>query len=110
MSVDDFIKIMLATGFTFSLVGISFQIMRLIGKFTASIQDLRKTFQNVSTVSDLVVEDYRRVRGVLLSIVDVVDNLQKNVLSPLKTITNILSLFGRKQEDEELENSDESAI
>lgn len=99
MNVDDFVKIVLVLGFTFSMVGISFQIMRLIGKFTASLQDLRKTFQNVSTASDMAVEDYGKIRVVLNSVLGAVDNIQ-NVLSPLKNVASILSLFGQKKPEE----------
>src|SRR5688572_23002505 len=96
MNVDDFVKVVLVLGFTFSMVGISFQIMRLIGKFTASLQDLRKTFQNVSTVSDMAVEDYSKLRGLLNGILGAFDNIQ-NVLSPLSVVTNMLSKFGPKK-------------
>lgn len=91
MNVDDFVKITLALSVAFSLVGISFQIMRLIGKLADSLQDLRKAIQNISNMSDMVLEDYMEVRTILRAVIDLVKNFRSQVIEPLSKLGGAVS-------------------
>ncbi len=93
MSVDDIVKLLLALAVSSSLVVISYEIARLIGKLADTVQDLRRAVQNVSTASDMVLEDYQQVRKILQTFTDIVENFEENILSPMRLITNLLQAF-----------------
>ena len=93
MNVDDIVKLMLALAISVSLVGISYQIMRLIGKLADSIQDLRRAVQNVSSASDMILEDYGEIRKLLRVFMDVVGNFEENILSPIRLVTKLIQRF-----------------
>ncbi|MBL8015452.1 MAG: hypothetical protein JNK26_04685 [Candidatus Doudnabacteria bacterium] len=92
MNVDDFVKILLAVSVAFAIVGIAFQIMRLIGKTADSVQDFRKTIQNVSSASDLMLEDYKKVRGLLTDVLDIISTFRQNILTPAKALLGFVKI------------------
>lgn len=101
MNVDDLVKLALAFAVTFSIVGISFQIMRVIGKMADTIQDLRRAAQNISSASDMVLEDYGKIRKLLDKLFSIIDAIQENIAVPLKAIGWVAGkLPGRKTGDE----------
>lgn len=88
MTVDDFLKIVIVVGVTFSIVGISWQIMRLVSKLADTVQDTRRVVQNVGEVSDLAVEDYRSVRGIIKSV--------GNIGATFDGVTKLMNRFSGK--------------
>lgn len=102
MTVDETVKLMLAIGFTFSLAGISFSIMMLIGKFTAILQDLRKVLQNTGVVSDLILEDYNKIRSAITGIFGGMGDLIQGV----SLIKSFLSRGKKSSKHESNENTD----
>jgi hypothetical protein len=85
MTVDELLKIVVVVGVTFSIVGISWQIMRLISKLADTVQDTRRVVQNVGEVSDLAVEDYKSVRGIVKSV--------GNIGAAFEGITKLMGRF-----------------
>ncbi len=108
MVVDDIIKLLLAISVSISLVGISWQIARLIGKVADSLQDLRKALQNISTATDLFLEDYNDVRKVLRKVLNIFDNLG-TIAAPFAKFSSFLAgMAGKgKEDDEEIEEVSE---
>jgi hypothetical protein len=103
MSVDEIVKLMLAVAVSFAIIGIAWQLMRVIGKLADSIQDLRRTFQNVSKVSDMAVEDYETIRGGIKNVLGIFTNFNEGFLLPLKAIWNLFSRFKGKGEESEMD-------
>lgn len=68
MNVDDFVKILLASGVTVSLVGVSIQIMRLINKVVQTLDPIRKVAEDFGEVSGQTLEDYRSIREWVISL------------------------------------------
>jgi hypothetical protein len=84
--VDDIVKLLLALAVTFSLAGISFQIMRLISKATDMMQDLRKAVQNISTASDMMVEDYSDARKAIKGMIGLMNNINDSVIERYESL------------------------
>lgn len=105
MSVDDLVKLMLAAAVAFAIAGIAFQLMRLIGKLADSLQDLRRTWKNVSKVSDLAVEDYMSLRNGIRNITGIISNFNDGFLVPIKAILTLFNTVKkRKSGDREAES------
>ncbi|MCA9379130.1 hypothetical protein KC640_01755 [Candidatus Dojkabacteria bacterium] len=107
MNVDDIVKLALVFAVTFAIVGISYQIMRVIGKLADTIQDLRRAAQNISNASDMVLEDYGKIRGLLDRLLSIVEN----IAVPLKAIGWIADKLPRRtpepsavEEEQKIEN------
>lgn len=90
MDINDITKLILVLGVTFSIVGISYQVMRLIAAVTENLKDLRRTVQNIGVITDELIEDQRLIKGGIQSFVNVgkkaeemVASIQTKVINPL---------------------------
>jgi len=111
MNVDDFAKILLVIAVSISLLGISYQTMRLIGSTADSIKDLRKVLQNFGTLSDKFIVDYTYITDKLKNIVDTVGGFATNIVDPLKTIFSFVGKFKRgKKSKDEFEYEDDKEV
>ncbi len=100
ISVDDIVKLILVISVSFSLVVIAWQLARLIGAATGLVREIEETAKNVSEGSDMVLDDYRKLRGV----VDMVTGLFNNVAQIKSLLENFTSLFGKEEKKVELES------
>lgn len=102
LTIDDIVKLLLAVSISFAIVVIAFQLMRLFGAVTSSIHDARQILQNVGLVSDMVVEDYNKIRKVI----GIITNFRAEVFQPLLSAWQTLTRRGRKKAAEaDLEDS-----
>ena len=97
MSVDDIVQLLLALALSFAVAGIAYQLMRLIGKLADTVQDMRKAVQNVSEASDMMLEDYSRIRKLLNTILSFVEDLETNLLGPLRTVGKLSRRFSKNK-------------
>lgn len=102
INTDDVVKLILAISVSFAIVAISFQLMRLIGELASSIKDFRKAIQNFSKASDMVLEDYGRVRKVLQGVLDLFSGVQ-NMTKGLSMVSGFLGNFRNNEEEDEEE-------
>jgi hypothetical protein len=108
MNVDDFAKILIVIAISISLLGISYQTMRLIGSMADSIKDLRKVLQNFGLLSDKFLEDYAYITTKLKDLVDTLSGFATNVVDPLKQIFSFVGKLRRKRKEKnEFEYEDE---
>lgn len=89
MEVNDIVKLIVATGLTLSVVGISIQIMRLIGSLADNIKDLRQTVQNFGAITEGFVKEQamidsmlENVGSIIESIKDMINDMRVNVVNP----------------------------
>lgn len=95
MSVDDFVKILLAVAFSISLVGISFQLMRLISKLADTIEDSREGVQSASRMARLLSEDYEKARQEIGGLLGQLRRLKEDFVAPLLKLVTIFGLVGK---------------
>jgi len=100
MSVDDIVKLLLAGSFTFAIVGISYALIKFILSCTSAVEDARKPIQNIGELSDLALEDYRSIRGIVRIASRIVEEVSGYFENPLNLGKKIVSVFNRKGDSE----------
>jgi hypothetical protein len=109
-SVDEIIKLLLGISLSFAIFGIALQIMRLIGKVTDSIQDVRGALKNTSTLTDYILEDYVEIRKAGYDFADKVGAFINNPIASfsllLKSFSTLKNALPRRQKKEKVENKE----
>lgn len=93
MSVDDVTKLLLAGAISFSIVGISIQLMRLLGSFNDVIQDVRSTVRFIGELAHRISGDYKNLREGMANFLNPIQNMVNNVTKPLNRLTKVLGGF-----------------
>lgn len=111
MNVDEIVKLILAISFAISLLGISFQLMRLISKFTDTLEDARGSVQSLSKLSSEVVDDYSMVKTEIMSLISGIKNIKNDVVIPIIKVAGLVgsvgAFVGRKKGDDKSDNEKE---
>ncbi len=87
LNVDDLLKILLVGSISFSIAGISIQIMRLLGTTNSIMQDSRKIITEVNEILKSVKDDYKGIMLRVNGILDMVDDLKTDIIDPLYDLT-----------------------
>lgn len=95
ISVDDIVKLILVISVSFSIVIIAWQLARLIGAAVGLVNEIEETAKNVSEGSDMVLDDYRKVRGVL----DMLSGLFNNVAQIKTMLEGFSSILGKDEKE-----------
>jgi hypothetical protein len=77
VSIDDFLKIILTVSVSFGVFGISLQIMRLLSKVVDILELLKHPIENLSELSDSIVEDYNDIRNYLQMFKSAISGVEK---------------------------------
>lgn len=116
MTVDDVAKLLIVSALSLSIVGLTYQTMRLIGSLADSIKDLRKVLQVAGDLSERLALDYDFISSRVKNTVDSVSGFASNILDPLSTIFGFMKGFKKKKKEEvddfedlEEEDSDEKS-
>lgn len=99
MSVDEISKLLIIVALSFSIAGISYQLMRLIGSFADTVRDFRITVQNLGEVSTKLAEDYDFVSEQVKGFAGAVGGVGKNVINPLTNLFGFLKRFKSSDND-----------
>ena len=97
MNVDDIVKLLLAISVAFAIIGISYALIRFILKLTDTVEDVRKPIQNIGQLSDLALEDYKSIRGVIATVAKISKGLNTLFEDRLKIIQNITEKLKRSK-------------
>jgi len=98
MITDDIVKLLLSGSFSFAIIGISYALIRFIFSCTAIVQEVKKPVSNIGLLSDLALEDYKNIRGIVKSISKIANGVSSYVENPLLLVKNMSGLFGRKSQ------------
>lgn len=99
INIDDVVKLLLAVSVSFSIVVVAWQLARLIGASVEVVKDVEKTAENFSDGSDMILEDYKRIRNV----VDSFSNLFQNISQIKSLLEGLTGILGGDEEVEEAE-------
>jgi len=83
ITIDDFVKVLLVLSVCFSLVGISIQIIRMLGGLVDTVKTGNKIVNNASTLVEKVTGDYDYISEQVKMIVDLVSKFVNKVLGPV---------------------------
>jgi hypothetical protein len=95
ITVDDFIKLIVALAIVFSIVGISWQFIRILGEMVSTVKESNLIIRDGRELIEKVVDDYDYLSEQVKFILESVSGLVKAIVVPL---TNIFS-FLKKIED-----------
>lgn len=101
MNIDDFVKLMLTLSFSFAIIGISYALIRIVLKASDIVEELKKPVQNIGELSDLTLEDYKSIRGIIRTVANLADGINGFLEGPLK-IVNKFKKAQNKNEDSQL--------
>ncbi len=90
MSTDDLTKLLLAGSLAFAIVLISIGIFMILSNLSGTIKDLRKSAKNISSFSDLVLEDYTNGRK---AVYNIMDGFKETILDPLKVVSRFIKFI-----------------
>lgn len=90
MTVDEFVKLLLAVSASIAVVGISIQIMRLLGTLNSTLQDFRFITHQIAEIIDKLSEDYEKIRTNITQMTSPLKSLNNNVIAPLTEMSLML--------------------
>ncbi|MEI7579598.1 MAG: hypothetical protein WCJ58_06245 [bacterium] len=93
MNIDDFVKIILAVSLSFAIVGIAFQVMRLISKVTDNMKELSFSIHNLNKFTERFIEDYDHISNNIKSFSTSISSIGKNIIDPLVSLFGFLQKF-----------------
>jgi uncharacterized protein YoxC len=98
MDISDLSKLILAVAASISIVGISIQLMKLLGAVTRNVDDLRKTVKNVGMLTEGFVEDQKLVKAGLEKLVkasgkieEFIEVISEKIIKPIEVISTFLT-------------------
>lgn len=95
MELQEVGKFALYIAISISIVGVSYQIMRLLSALTGNIKDLRQTVKNVGKITDELIEDQKLMKQGIQSFVNVGKKAEESVeLISVKVIKPFTEVFG----------------
>ena len=105
-SVDDFVKILLAVSVCFSLVGISWQVIKMLTQLTETVKESNLVIRDGRDLLEKFVEDYDYFAGLIKSILESINGFTRGVFVPitnifgfLKNIENLPFMKGKKSKE-----------
>jgi len=100
-TVDDFVKIVLVLSIAFTLVGITIQIIRMLGGFVETVKLSNSILKNMTVIVEKFTSDYDFLSEKIKFIVETVSKFVSGVLGP---ITKVASFVGSFTKDKDKHN------
>ena len=111
-TIDDLIKLILVFALCFAIIGISWQLIRILGEFITTIKETNFILKSVRELTEKFVEDYDYLIEQVKFIIDSISMLSKAVVVPISKVfgflRNIEDLpFLKKKQPQEKEQKKE---
>jgi len=90
ISVDDVVKLLLTFAVCFSIVGISWKLIGMLGHLTETVKESNLIIKDGRDLLEKFVEDYDYFAGLIKSILEAVNGFTKGVFGPLTNIFGFL--------------------
>lgn len=101
MDINDFVKFLLVVSLSFSMVGISVQIMRLLGTTNDTIKLSHEIIRNMTRITTKVSEDYLTMSDHILTFTQSISRVGTHVINPIVGLFGFLDRFKGKSVDDE---------
>lgn len=93
MEINDLAKIILVVALSFSVVGISIQIMRLLGTANDTIKLSHETIRNLNRITTKISDDYLALSDHILTLTQSISRIGTNVIDPIVGLFGFLDRF-----------------
>ena len=90
LAVDDIVKLLLTLAVCFSLVGISWQIIRLLGQLVDTVKEGNLVVRDSRDLLEKFIEDYDYLAELVKSILESINGFTKGVFGPLTKLFGFL--------------------
>jgi len=101
MEINDLAKILLVISLSFSMVGISIQIMRLLGTANDTVKLSHEIIRNVTRITTKLSDDYLALSDHILTLTQSVSRIGTNVIDPIVGLFGFLDRFGSHSDGED---------
>ncbi|MBD3362485.1 hypothetical protein GF362_02090 [Candidatus Dojkabacteria bacterium] len=88
--LDIFFKGVLLSSLSVSILGISWQLMKLISKMTETLDEFKNTNNKINKLLDQFTEDYKGISAVIKSLTSSLDKINKKLLQPIIGLGNVV--------------------
>lgn len=79
VTIGDLTKLILYVSISISIVGVSYQIMRLISALVGNVNDLRITVKNIGVITSELVEDQKLIKSGIQRVLKIIDKVNRLV-------------------------------
>lgn len=93
LTIDDIIKLILALSVAFSLVGISIQMMRILGGLVDTVKESNFIIHTASDLFEKITGDYDYIIDQIKNILDSITGFTRGVFIPLTNMFGFLKGF-----------------
>jgi len=93
MEINDLTKLVLIASLSFSIVGISIQIMRLLGSLNETIKMSHEIIRSFGKISSKISEDYETFSKHLLTLSGAISHIGTDVIVPFVGLFSFLDRF-----------------
>jgi len=90
LTVDDFVKILLTLAICFSLVGISWQIIKMLGQLIETVKESNIIIRDGRDLIEKLIEDYDYLAELIKSILESINGFTKGFFVPLTKLFGFL--------------------
>lgn len=73
----------------FAIIGISWQLMKLLSKATDTLDEFRKTNEKVNVLVEKVSYDYEYISSLIKGVSATIERVNEEILAPIRNIGNI---------------------
>jgi uncharacterized protein YoxC len=108
MNVDDIVKLILVISIAFTLVGISVQVIRLLGEFVFTIKEANSMLKSVASLVEKFTGDYDYIIEQVKMILDTITGFVNTVFKPLIKMFGFMGKFSGKNNDKKEKKSKKS--
>lgn len=93
ITTDDFVKILLVLAVAFSIVGITIQVIRILGKLVDTVSESNTILALVHDFLERFMEDYDFIIEQVKYILEALSGFSRSVFTPLGKIFGFLRKF-----------------
>jgi hypothetical protein len=87
--MQEYIRMLLDVSIIFAIVGISWQLIRLLAKATDTMDEFRKTNEKVNVLVERVSYDYEYISSLIKGISATIERVNEEILTPIRNIGNL---------------------
>lgn len=95
MTIDEFVKLILGVALAISILGISVQLMRLIGQVSNTVGDAREGVKSFSRIAKMAGDDYAHISHLLNKGLRLVQQVKRDFVEPFAKLADLVKLLVR---------------
>lgn len=89
----EFFQNLLLFSSSLAILGISWQLVKLLGKTTETMDEFKKSNQKVNSLIDKVESDYVYISNTIKSLSITIDKINEEIITPVRSLSNIFKTF-----------------